>query len=167
MKCSLCEETGKKFFIVIGQSVICEDCSKTKEKPKVITGAPSPPPIFNKWHCRTHKCGSYNVQNLSRHEMDDCDIYWEQTEGIVRPKTYGGYNGNVGRQYFRRSIDIERDFMNAWKKTVDQLRHSRQVRIYTETEIVIYDHGNVIRKRRWRHATKKRSGSPRTGPQSH
>ena len=37
---------------------------------------------------------------MNKHEMHDCVIKRQQTLGIVKPKTYGGYNGDISRKHF-------------------------------------------------------------------
>ena len=69
--------------------------------------------------------------------MDDCEIDFEDTVGIVKPKTYGGFNGDVSRKYFRREIDVERDFVSAWHSMVRRIRKERNVtlgRRYNDTK---------------------------------
>jgi len=39
------------------------------------------------------------------HEMSDCDIYFEQTLGILKPKTFGGLNGDISRKHFQTKIN--------------------------------------------------------------
>jgi len=81
-------------------------------------------PIFTRWICRKHNCGSYNFNNLGRHEMPWCDIVTEDTAGIIRPKTFGGYNGDVSRHYFKdwilysRTEDMDRHALKAWNNYV-------------------------------------------------
>ena len=58
-------------------------------------------PKFTRWICKRHECGSYNFGNLVRHEMDWCDIVFESSTVIKKPNTFGGYNGDVGRHYFK------------------------------------------------------------------
>lgn len=58
-------------------------------------------PIFTRWRCLTHNCGSYNFNNLNRHETSTCDIISEQTVGVIKPKTFGGYNGDLSRKFLK------------------------------------------------------------------
>ena len=39
------------------------------------------------------------------HEMFDCDIYLEQTLGVLKPKTFGGFNGDISRKHFQSKIN--------------------------------------------------------------
>jgi hypothetical protein len=76
--------------------------------------------MFNRWRCITHECGSYNFNTLLRHEINSCNIVIERTCGIIKPKTFGGYNGDLSRGYipeYREQIrekEIERSQMNKW-----------------------------------------------------
>jgi len=58
-----------------------------------------------------HDCGSYSFTNLWRHEIPSCILSIEETVGIVRPKTYGGFNGDVSKHYLpefqRHVLDIQ------------------------------------------------------------
>lgn len=56
------------------------------------------------WECSTHKCGSCNFNNLSRHEMPWCHI--EKKEGNPKNKTWheekhGGLNGDISRKFYK------------------------------------------------------------------
>jgi len=46
-----------------------------------------------------HGCGSYSFTNLWRHEISNCVLSIEETVGVVRPKTYGGFHGDVSKHY--------------------------------------------------------------------
>ena len=41
----------------------------------------------------------------SAHEMNDCDIYLEQTLGVLHPKTFGGRNGDISRKHFQNGVN--------------------------------------------------------------
>lgn len=56
-------------------------------------------PMFLRWRCLTHECGSYNFSQLVRHDIDSCEIIREETVGIIKPKSFGGYKGDLGRTY--------------------------------------------------------------------
>lgn len=62
-------------------------------------------PVFPRWRCIEHDCGSYSFSNLSNHQIDSCIILREETVGVVRPKTWGGFNGNVSRHYMKEWIN--------------------------------------------------------------
>ncbi len=97
--CSVCGNTTSSFFMVLGINSICSDC-KNKHKSKRIEKLQKPP-IFIRYICKTHDCGTYGVTNMMfRHAMKSCDIVTQQTLGIIRPATYGGHNGDIGRRYF-------------------------------------------------------------------
>ena len=97
--CSICGNTTSSFFMVLGINSICSDC-KNKHKSKHIAQLQKPL-IFIRYICKTHDCGTYNVTNMMfRHSMKSCNIVTQQTLGIIRPATYGGFNGDIGRRYF-------------------------------------------------------------------
>lgn len=64
--------------------------------------------------------GSYNFNNLLRHEIDNCDVVVEQTVGVIRPKTFGGYNGDVSRHNIKeyvvacRQQEMEKHKIEQW-----------------------------------------------------
>ena len=62
--------------------------------------------------------------------MKDCDIYSEETVGIVKPKTYGGHNGDLSRIWFQRDLDIRDELVRRWKYMAKQLRVERNITIY-------------------------------------
>ena len=103
-KCSKCETdkpTGEKksYFLVNGTSYICRTCLGLQESNH---GAKKPhKPIFPRWRCNVHKCGSYNFNMLIRHETPWCEISTEHTVGVVKPKTFGGYNGDLSRKFLK------------------------------------------------------------------
>jgi len=66
-------------------------------------------PIFSRWRCLTHDCGNYNFNNMIRHEIDSCDIISEETVGVVRPKSFGGFGGDTSRRYLQEYQDQVRD----------------------------------------------------------
>ena len=57
--------------------------------------------MFLRWRCLTHGCGSYNFNQLIRHEIHSCEIIREQTVGVVKPKSFGGYKGDLGRGHIK------------------------------------------------------------------
>ncbi len=99
-----CEEChtpdGTTFSVVPGKPGLYCDLCIGKKPIKIITNTKQHLPIFTKWHCRTHNCGAYSMNALCRNEWDACDIEYENTVGVIRPKTYGGYNGDLGRHHF-------------------------------------------------------------------
>ncbi len=42
---------------------------------------------------------------VTAHEMSDCDMYIEQTLGVLKPKTFGGLNGDISRKHFQNGIN--------------------------------------------------------------
>lgn len=65
--------------------------------------------VFNRWTCVTHSCGSYNPSNLGRHEIPSCEIVYTETVGVVKPKTWGGFNGDVSRKFLKEWNDYNRE----------------------------------------------------------
>ena len=55
---------------------------------------------FSYWWCEKHQCGSFNFNNLSRHEMPFCDIR-KDVRYLHKPRTIGGHNGDVSRKYYK------------------------------------------------------------------
>ena len=66
-------------------------------------------PVFTRWRCITHDCGSYNFNQLIRHEIESCEILREATVGVIKPKSFGGYKGDVGRSHLQEYQDQVRD----------------------------------------------------------
>jgi len=57
--------------------------------------------MFSRWKCLTHNAGSYNFNALNRHFIENvCLIHEDVTVGVVKPKTFGGVNGDVGRHHY-------------------------------------------------------------------
>lgn len=104
-------------------------------------------PMFIRWHCLTHNCGSYNFNRLGKHEMPWCDIVKEETVGILYPKTFGGVNGNVGRHYFRdwqeyaRREDMQVHYIKAWQTFTKRIPSKARFR-GTKYNIKKKKHGN-------------------------
>ena len=97
--CGVCGNTTSSFFMVVGIKSICMSC-KSRHKSKHVSKFQKPP-VFTRYICKTHNCGTYNVTNMMfRHSMKSCEIVVQQTLGIIRPATYGGHNGDIGRRYF-------------------------------------------------------------------
>ena len=65
--------------------------------------------MFNRWICITHDCGSYKFKNLVDHEIPSCEIITVQTVGVIKPKTWGGFNGDVSRKYIPEWINFHRE----------------------------------------------------------
>ena len=76
--------------------------------------------IFRRWRCLEHECGSYNFDSLRKHEISSCNVTVEETVGVVKPKTFGGFNGNVARHYlpeFQREVrekQIQESRLQQW-----------------------------------------------------
>jgi len=97
--CSVCGNTTSSFFMVVGVESICINC-KSRHKSKHVSKFQKPP-IFTRYICKTHNCGTYNVTSMMfRHVMKPCIIVTQQTLGIIRPATFGGHNGDISRKYF-------------------------------------------------------------------
>jgi hypothetical protein len=130
MKCSGCGAEDAKFLIVVGNQTLCVECKgvkgtmlKPKHKPQK-----SAPRLFSRWICKTHKCGSYNFNNLRRHETHDCDIETEETHGIIYPKTFGGVNGDVSKIHFKTTADHFAKFKSKWKYELVIIRNTRKTK---------------------------------------
>lgn len=117
--CRTCGETTSSFFIVVGDKMICNKCKsnkKIKDIPKF-----QKPRVFTRWICKTHHCGTYNVNNMFfRHLMKDCEIKSQETLGIIRPATFGGINGDIGRNNFLgiNEMDLLKTNLNNYKRFV-------------------------------------------------
>ena len=120
MICTNCSETDKDWYMIVGDTAICNDCNEGSTE-DVHSSTPN---IFLRWKCLTHACGSYNFNNLNRHEMHDCKVIREETVGIVKPKTYGGHNGDVSRKWYKTEHDVFVILMRNWRdKIVNMKRH--------------------------------------------
>lgn len=126
--CVECKKDDKQRYLLIPGDVrafICSDCFAVETPKKVITK----PNVrkFTRWNCLTHQCGSYNFNMLGRHEMPWCNIILQETNGIIKPKTFsnpdiGGCNGNISRHYYPD-----------WQEEVQ--RHDNQlhaIKVYTQ-----------------------------------
>ena len=108
--CVLCGKSTSSFFISIGTVMICQEC-KTTTKGKIPQF--QKPRVFTRYICLTHKCGTYSVGKMMiGHEMKDCYIVTKETLGIVKPATYGGINGDIGRGQFLGVNDMDRLLTN-------------------------------------------------------
>ena len=119
-KCITCQDTGKsKYYMLKPLEFQCSDCAGDKPK---ISVQKQHLPIWPRWVCNTHHCGSYNFGQLGRHEMPWCDIVKEHTIGIIKPKTYGGFNGDVSRNWFTdwheyvNRHNINKKTIKTWKE---------------------------------------------------
>lgn len=122
--CKECRTTeANQYFGISGTTdMVCGSCFN-KDDPIQTTPyvKKSHLRIFTRWRCITHNCGSYSMNNLIRHEMETCEIVYEDTVGVVKPKTFGGHNGDVSREYFpdwKRLQNKKRDRLDkikAWK----------------------------------------------------
>ena len=100
-KCEVDKDQGEKnaYFLIEKDTYICRTCLGLQESKH---GVKKPhKEIFSRWTCTTHKCGSYNYNMLLRHETPWCKIGEQSTIGIVKPKTYGGYNGDLSRKFLK------------------------------------------------------------------
>lgn len=109
ISCVTCGSANAPQFISLGNKMICKGCASKKDKEtkkKVGEIRNSLPRIFTRAICLTHNCGTYNLTYMSRaHEMEDCDIYFEQTLGVMEPKTFGGLNGDISRKVFLGKVN--------------------------------------------------------------
>ncbi len=84
--------------------------------------------LFSRWRCITHKTGSYNYNLMSRHEFEACDIVSDVTVGIVKPKTYGGVNGDISRNSYPDWVELcrfkenQKKIFSAWGKFIEKKR---------------------------------------------
>ncbi len=89
--------------------------------------------IFSRWRCTEHDAGSYNFNNMHRHIIDDlCVIVIEDTVGVIKPKTFGGYNGDVSRKFLPEweNIQKQKQMVDSMKAKFDSFRKRQQKRIY-------------------------------------
>ncbi len=102
MSCDVCGTSSTPFFIFVGDAAVCINCKKSKNKnvKEKVENAKQRPPIFIRYICRTHKCSTYNLNQWRRHVTPDCEIDEEQTLGVVKPKTVGGFNGDINKRYY-------------------------------------------------------------------
>lgn len=91
------------------------------------------PPLFKRWRCLTHDVGSYNFNWLVKHVIDDvCEVITDITVGVVKPKTYGGLNGNIGRDNFPewhqkiRLAQSHKSIKEKWEKFLIKQRREIQ-----------------------------------------
>ena len=124
--CGACGKSKSSFFITIGSSMICKECALNHKGklPQVHK-----PQVFLRYLCKTHDCGTYSVGNMmNRHVMDDCVVITQETLGIIRPATFGGLNGDIGRIHFlginqfqRLLTNLEnyKKFVHIYKKKVN------------------------------------------------
>lgn len=112
---------GNQYFMLSTGEFICHSCF-SRGKPDQKPTNKQHLPMFTKWKCLKHNCHSYNFNMLGRHEMPWCEIITEVTVGIVKPKTSGGLNGNLGKHYFPDWIeyvqknDMEIHAIKSWQK---------------------------------------------------
>lgn len=57
------------------------------------------------WECKFHKCGSCNFNNLVKHETPWCEIVTKSATKPFKPRTWGGFNGDVSRKYLKDWLD--------------------------------------------------------------
>ena len=123
MNCEQCHTDGTNFSIVPGKpGLYCDVCIGKTPIKVISTKNRQHLPIFTKWHCKTHNCGSYNMNALNRHYWDSCDIDYENTVGVIKPKSYGGFNGDLGRDNFKewqlelKQKDKRKHAISNWNK---------------------------------------------------
>jgi len=91
-------------------------------------------PIFNRWRCLTHDAGSYNFNWLCKHEIEGvCEIVTDFTVGVIRPKTYGTADGNIGRDQFPewhqkiRLAQSHKAIKEKWETFLEKRRRDIQI----------------------------------------
>ena len=106
--CTVCDKPSFSYMMVVGEVVVCDACKRVKgiKQNKSLKMKESDASKQSKtwWYCKTHECGSVRPMNLVRHEMKDCEIVFitrEKKDGWMK-NTFGGYNGDVGRDYWHR-----------------------------------------------------------------
>jgi len=107
--------------------------------------------VFNRWRCITHDCGSYNFNQLVRHEIPTCDITTEETVGVIKPKTFGGKNGDLGRAFIpdhQESIrQKQKDESKITKWLVYRTRRIREIYRYNRNKNANYYQAVPFNKR--------------------
>jgi len=120
---------AKQYFVISGTSdKVCGSCFN-KDDP-IQTGPVVKKihlRIFTRWRCLTHNCGSYSTGNFTHHVWDECEIVYEDTVGIVKPKTFGGFNGDVSRKHFP-------EWKKYTNKKVNRLQKIKAWKEYSEQE---------------------------------
>ncbi len=117
--CLNCGSTNSRQYFMVKGGFECNKCQSGVDN--IVIQKPHLP-LFERWICTVHNCGSYNFNRLGAHEMPWCDIITEVTIGVIKPKTFGGYNGNVNRHYFRdwqehcKKKDMEKHAISVWRK---------------------------------------------------
>ncbi len=64
---------------------------------------------------------------VTAHEMSDCEMYIEQTLGILKPKTFGGMNGDISRKHFQNEVNEFVRLQNNSKNYVKFMAIGRQL----------------------------------------
>lgn len=108
MSCSVCGTESSSFFISIGDKMICTMCKMLRKTTKKTQY--QDPPVFVRYICMTHNCGTYSAQNMyGRHYIEkECVIREERTLGIIKPATFGGKNGDISRRWFLGINEFDR-----------------------------------------------------------
>lgn len=81
------------------------------------------------WECKTHECGSFKFNNLSRHEMPWCELSVGYTH-VNSHKTWhnpeiGGHNGDISRKFYKDwdkyclELQQKKQRAETWKKQVE------------------------------------------------
>ena len=120
MKCSLCGSVDNVAYIVVGNQSICIKC-KDKKGEKVMERSKDSTPqtrFFTQYICKTHNCGTTNVNQISRHEMPECDIYEKVIPHWHKPKTFGGHGGDINRRYYVSSYDVRMKLIGRWNRYI-------------------------------------------------
>ncbi len=75
-----------------------------------------------------HKSGSYNFNLMEGHEFNACEIVTDMTVGIIKPKTYGGINGDISRNSYPDWVELcrfkenQKKIFNTWNKFIEKRR---------------------------------------------
>ncbi len=89
--------------------------------------------LFNRWRCTEHNVNAYDFNQLHRHCIDEiCNIITEQTVGVIKPKSFGGYHGDLSRKFLPEweAIQKQKQMVDSMKAKFDSFRKRQQKRIY-------------------------------------
>jgi len=123
LKCSVCDGKDEAAFIIIGDKSICVACvAKSKTSGETVKAEVSTQ-FFTQYICRVHNCGTCNPNQMNRHYIAGvCDVYTKSIPNWHKPKTFGGYNGDINRRYYTTPKDVHIKLMSRWKQTIKEIR---------------------------------------------